>query len=161
MLILFFLENVLLNIYGVMDCVTDGVTDCVTDCVTDLTWYQKCPSILQGIQIMYVYTYINSQKLSAQISCGFKMCGQVGGRDAKIQKHPLGRQDLLKIILKVDLQISPNLRGLFTKKFKVLIFLGLFIFKRIFFIPKFDYKLSQLLARTFFDKIPIFTLPIY
>ena len=47
--------------------------------------------------------------------------GQVGGPDAKIQKHPLG-WIFFEIVLKVDLQILPNLRGLFTKKTNFLVF---------------------------------------
>ena len=38
-----------------------------------------------GIQIMYMYTYIYSQKLSAQISCGFKMLVKLGVRMQKFK----------------------------------------------------------------------------
>ena len=55
------------------------------------------------------------------------------GSGCKKSKTP-SRLDFFEIVLKVDLQISPSLRGLFTKKLQVLIFLGLFIFKKISFV---------------------------
>ena len=60
-------------------------------------------------------------------------CWSSWGSGCKNSKTP-SRWDFLKIVLKVDLQISPSLRGPFTKKIQVLIFLGLFIFKGISFV---------------------------
>ena len=70
--------------------------------------------------------------MSEQVSCGFRFWSS-GGSRCKNSKTP-SRWDFLKIVLKVDLQISPSLRGLFTKKLQVLIFLSLFIFKKNYFV---------------------------
>ena len=53
-----------------------------------------------------------------------------GGKNSKTTS----KVDFLKILLKVDFQISPSLRGLFTKKLQVLTFMGPFIFKGISFV---------------------------
>ena len=76
---------------------------------------------------------------------GFKFWSSWGS-GCKKSKTP-SRLDFFEFVLKVDLQISPNLRGLFTKKKQVLIFLGLFISKGISFV-----KLKWIIFFLFFFK---------
>ena len=78
---------------------------------------------------IYLNIYIKVVRTSFLWALNF---GHVGGPDEKNQKQPLGR--FLYIILKVDLQILPSLRGLFAKYSQTLIFLGPLSFKGISFI---------------------------
>ena len=66
-----------------------------------------------GIHIIYMYTYIYSQKLSAQISCGFLIPVKLVLRVQRF-KNTL-KVGFFQIILKAQHQISPIMRG---QKFK-------------------------------------------
>ena len=92
----------------------------------DQTGYQKCPSIF-CILCGYIDHIVKS--CPHKFLVGLKFCSSWGSgfKNSKTQF----RQDFLKIIIKVDHQISPNLRGPFTKNSLFFIFLGLFIFKGI------------------------------
>ena len=104
---------------------------------------------------MYLYTCIYSQKLSTKISCGFKIVVKLGVGMQKF-KNNLG-VGFSKIILKVDLQISPSLRGQFTKKTQFLICFGSIHIYRYFFVKEISCKFYReffcKFYRDFFNRI--------
>merc|ERR1712155_308054 len=97
--------------------------------------YQKCPLIF--FILRYIKHYTHSElyiyiKNPDKFLVGFKFWSSWGS-GCKNSKPP-SRLDFFEIVLKVDLQISPSLRGLFTKKLQVLILWGLFIINWISFV---------------------------
>ena len=55
---------------------------------------QKCSLFFFILRYIKYYTHIylyTKEKLSGQISCGFKILDKLGVRIKKNQKHPLGR----------------------------------------------------------------------
>ena len=105
----------------------DGISKVSFNFLYTLWVYRSC---------IYILIYI-VKSCPHKFLVGLK-CWSSWGSGCKNSKTP-SRWDFLKIVLKVDLQISPSLRGLFTKKLQVLIVLSLFIFKKICFVKVKDF----------------------